>query len=77
MPAEATHEQMALGVGPSCKARGCTRPVVGHSTTGKGHVCVVHNEREWGNALVRSRAYVAMGRSLLASATRKEGVADA
>lgn len=37
----------------SCKARGCTQPVVGSSVTGEGHVCRLHNEREWGHALAR------------------------
>jgi hypothetical protein len=46
--------QLALSDGlalESCKERGCTRPVVGSSTTGKGHVCKGHNEAEWGQAL--------------------------
>ncbi len=38
----------------TCKERGCTEPVVGSSTTGKGHVCRRHNEIEWGRALLRS-----------------------
>lgn len=44
-------DQLAIDVPPTCKERGCTRPVVGSSTTGKGHVCKGHNEAEWGRAL--------------------------
>lgn len=42
--------QAALPV-ECCKVRDCPHPVVGSSTTGQGHVCKGHNEREWGEAL--------------------------
>jgi hypothetical protein len=42
--------QLAMSV-ECCRQRGCPNPVVGSSTTGKGHVCKGHNEAEWGKAL--------------------------
>jgi hypothetical protein len=43
-------------------------PVVGSSTTGKGHVCKGHNEAEWGEAL---RKYdPPMSRNLLRDSAR-------
>lgn len=51
-----------------CKFKGCPRPVVGWSTTGKGRVCKGHNEFEWGRNL---RDYnPAVSRALLADAER-------
>ena len=50
------NRQLAIDVAyadVSCKARGCRRPVVGSSTSGTGHVCKGHNEREWGRRLRR------------------------
>jgi hypothetical protein len=43
-------EQLSLAT-DHCKVKGCPRPVVGASTTWKGHVCKGHNEAEWGKAL--------------------------
>jgi hypothetical protein len=65
---QSRHDQMALELPVSCKEPGCTEPVVGSSITGKGHVCKVHNTREWGAALGRSRDphYRAVGAALVA-----------
>lgn len=52
----------------TCRFTECPRPVVGHSTTGKGMVCKGHNEEEWGRAL---RTYdPPLSRRLLADAKR-------
>lgn len=57
-----------------CKFKGCSHPVVGHSTTGKGWVCKGHNEQEWGEALRNHNPLVS--RRLLADSKRHlvEGV---
>jgi hypothetical protein len=61
-------EQTSLEGTDCCKYRNCPRPVVGSSTTGRGHVCKGHNEFEWGEAL---REYdPRLSRALLADSER-------
>lgn len=59
--------QLALPIPPACKNR-CAAPVVGHSITGRGHVCRACNEAEWGSSLAANPDpyYARLGRALLA-----------
>jgi hypothetical protein len=67
-------EQLALAA-DCCKVKGCPRPVVGHSVTGKGKVCKGHNEADWGAAL---REYdPPMSAALLAASSRTLEATDA
>lgn len=57
--------------GQNCKVKRCKEPVVGSSTTGEGHVCNLHNIREWGRALANPKNPLGdrgLGQSLLADA---------
>ena len=49
--------QLRLPMESACKIRGCRMQVVGSSITGQGHVCRVHNNREWAMALARQSTF--------------------
>lgn len=61
-----------------CKVRGCVAEVVGSSITGEGHVCAVHNEREWGESLSRNREpwLRGLGRRLLSEHLAADAAGD-
>lgn len=73
-PSNPTRETLPLPTALSeqkCKVKGCKEPVVGSSTTGEGHVCNLHNVREWGRALANPknpRGDRELGQALLADA---------
>lgn len=63
-----------------CKVKGCKEPIVGSSTTGVGHVCNLHNIREWGRALANPKnphGDRELGHALLADARDLQAGLDA